>query len=474
MLFNSFDFGFFLVIVYVIYWAIGTKQRTWQNVLILAASYTFYGLWDWRFLGLLLASSLVDFIAAKAINRSTTIGKRRIYLWISVCWNLGVLFLFKYFNFFIDSFELLFNVNSSGSYNFFKIAIPLGLSFYTFQTMSYTIDVYRNKSKPTHNLLEFLCFVSFFPQLVAGPIERAKHLLPQFSKERTFDWQNSVVGLRQILWGLFKKIIVAEKLGIAVTMVFNQPEQYHFITLIFALVLFCFQVYCDFSGYTDIAIGTARLFGFKLSRNFHLPYLSKSISEFWQRWHITLTRWFTDYVFVPLAKSGKRISVFRRSFALLLTFTLVGLWHGANWTFIVFGLFNGLVLIFERLPIFRKRKTARQILQKAPWYLSVCYTFLFCSFSALLFRANTMQEVGFFLKKIFTASGGVLNSLIGLKLGYLFFMILAEVLTRRWDFPLEKIEKHIPKVVRWSIYYALIIIIIRYAEPKEAFIYFQF
>lgn len=434
----------------------------------------FYGLWDWRFLGLLLASSLVDFIAAKAIQNSKTKNNKKIFLWLSVCWNLGILFLFKYFGFFIESFEGLFAIENTSAYHFFDIAIPLGLSFYTFQTMSYTIDVYRNKIKPTPHLLEFLCFVSFFPQLVAGPIERAKHLLPQFEKNRVFDWQNSIVGLRQILWGLFKKIIVAEKLGVAVTMVFSNPEGYHWVTIVYALVLFCFQVYCDFSGYTDIAIGTARLFGFKLSRNFHLPYLAKSISEFWQRWHITLTRWFTDYIFVPLAKTGKQIGVLQRSLALLLTFTLVGLWHGANWTFILFGLFNGFILILERLPLFKKNKTPRQLLQKAPWYISVCYTFLFCTFSALLFRAENMAQVSLILKQIFTGANGALNSLIGVKLGYLLVMLLAEVFTRTWDFPLEKIESKIPKLVRWGMYYTLIIIIIRYAEPKEAFIYFQF
>lgn len=475
MLFNSFDFGLFLVIVYLAYWAIGTERRKAQNVLILIASYTFYGLWDWRFLGLLVLSSLIDFIAGRAIASSAKNSRRKLYLWISIFWNLGVLFTFKYFNFFVDSFEGLFGIEASTGYTFWNVAIPLGLSFYTFQTMSYSIDVFQKKIKPTNNLLEFLCFVSFFPQLVAGPIEKAKHLLPQFENIRSFDLDNAKSGLRQILWGLFKKIIVAEKLGIAVTMAFDNPEAYNSITLVFASFLFCFQVYCDFSGYTDIAIGTAKLFGFKLSKNFNLPYFSRSVSEFWQRWHITLTRWFTDYVYIPIVKSGKRISGAKKIFALLLTFTLVGFWHGANWTFIIFGALNAVVLSLERLKIFRKNKTLQQKLQTVPWILASIYGFIIFTLSALLFRTHNLEHASVMLKRIFSFTmEGAFTTLIGYKLFYLAFIIIAEVATRRYDFPLEKLELKVARPVRWVIYYSLIIFIIRYAEPKEAFIYFQF
>jgi len=482
VLFNSFDFGFFLVIVYLAYWALGTHRRKAQNVLLLVASYTFYGLWDWRFLGLLVLSSLIDFIAGRAIANSEKGSSRKLYLWMSILWNLGVLFTFKYFNFFIDSFEGLFGMEASQGYTFWNVAIPLGLSFYTFQTMSYSIDVFQKKIKPTKNLLGFLCFVSFFPQLVAGPIEKAKHLLPQFENKRSFDLQNAKNGLRQILWGLFKKIIVAEKLGIAVTMVFSNPEGYHSITLVFALVLFCFQVYCDFSGYTDIALGTAKLFGFKLSKNFNQPYLSKSISELWQRWHITLTRWFTDYVYIPIVRSRKRISPFKRAFGILVTFTLVGLWHGANWTFIFFGILSAVVLILERIPIFGpastlagNKKSLKQKLQSAPRIFSMAYVFIIFTLLALLFRAQDMSQVLIFLKRIFSfRMEGALTTLIGYKLLYLVFILIAEMATRHLDFPLQKLELKIPRLFRWIIYYTLIIFIIRYAEPKEAFIYFQF
>ncbi len=395
---------------------------------------------------------------------------------------MGVLFTFKYFNFFIDSFEALFGMDPVDGYTFWNVAIPLGLSFYTFQTMSYTIDIYQSykpgaarKDEPTKNILEFLCFVSFFPQLVAGPIEKARHLLPQFEQRRSFDLQASKEGLRQILWGLFKKIIVAEKLGIAVTMVFSNPEGYNSITLVFALVLFCFQVYCDFSGYTDIALGTAKLFGFKLSKNFDLPYLSKSISEFWQRWHITLTRWFTDYVYIPILRSFKQITPFKRAFGVLVTFTLVGFWHGANWTFVFFGILSAVVLVLERIPMFGSKKWLQEKLQKLPRVLSLVYFFMIAALLALLFRANDMQQVLVFLKRIFSFTmEGALTTLIGYKLLYLVFMISAEMLTRGQEFPLQKLELKMPRVLRWGVYYTLIIFIIRYAEPKEAFIYFQF
>ncbi len=476
MLFNSFDFGFFLVIVYAVYWLIGTKRRISQNVLLLLASYLFYGLWDWRFLFLLIGSSLVDYIAARAIYNTDKRFTKKLWLWFSLFWNLGILITFKYFNFFLDSFHELFSSEAvQSSYSIWNVIIPVGLSFYTFQTMSYTIDVFQKKIKPTNNILNFLCFVSFFPQLVAGPIERASFLIPQFEKKRSFNLQQSKEGLRQILWGLFKKILVADKIGIAVNMVFDNPEDHGFITLCYAAILFSFQVYCDFSGYTDIAIGTAKLFGFKLHKNFRIPYLAKSITQFWQRWHITLTKWFTDYVYVPIVKSAKKITVTTRVFALLLTMALVGLWHGPNWTFVFFGIFNGLVLAAERIPFFGKRKTLAKLLPSQHRILTVIYFFAITSVSSIFFRAESIADAGIILKRIFTfAQDEHLSTLIGIKLVYLIAMITAEIVTRGWDFPLQKIEIKIPKPLRWVLYYTLIFLLIRYAEPKEAFIYFQF
>ncbi len=475
MLFNSFDFGFFLVIVYAMYWAIGVKRRKAQNLLLLVSSYVFYGLWDWRFLGLIFMSSVIDFIAGRGLQNTSKQLNRKLFLWMSILWNLGVLFTFKYFNFFLDNFRTLFGIDASQGYYFWNIAIPVGLSFYTFQTLSYTIDVYRGKIKPTGNFLEFLCFVSFFPQLVAGPIERARDLLPQFENKRKFNYQQSKEGLRQILWGLFKKILVADKLGIAVSMVFGTPEDYGMFALVYASLLFFFQIYCDFSGYTDIAIGTAKLFGFKLSKNFKIPYLSISITEFWMRWHITLTKWFTDYVYLPLLKSRKKIKPSFRATAVIITMVLVGLWHGANWTFIMFGLVNGIILVVERIPFFRKGEILQKKLYKIPRVLSLIYFFAIAALMSMFFRSNSISDSFLILKKWFTFEiDSHISSLIGIKLMYLGILIVAELLTTKKDFPLQQLEVKLPKVVRWSLYYILIFLIIRYAEPKEAFIYFQF
>ncbi len=476
MLFNSFDFGFFLVIVYLLYWSIGVKRRKEQNIILLISSYIFYGLWDWRFLLLLFLSSLIDYTAGKGIDSTTNNSIRKLYLWGSIGWNLGVLFVFKYFNFFIDSFSSLFSLNlTENEYTFWNVIIPAGLSFYTFQTISYTIDVYRKKIKPTENFIDFFCFVSFFPQLVAGPIERAGKLLPQFKNNRTFNIKESKEGLRLILWGLFKKILVADKLGLAVSIVFSNPENHGSFTLIYAAVLFSFQLYCDFSGYTDIAIGTAKLFGFKLSKNFDTPYLAKSITEFWKRWHITLTQWFTDYIYIPFIQKAKHITNSIRIVGLLLTMFLVGLWHGANWTYIVFGLFNGIVLGIERIPFSKKKTTLAKKLQKAPRIISFCYVFSIFVISSIFFRSQDIEQAFFIIKRIFSLTIDThISSLIGVKLIYLILLIIAEMITRSWTFPLQNLELRFPKIVRWVFYYTLIFFIIRYAEPKEAFIYFQF
>ncbi|MGJ8667616.1 MAG: MBOAT family O-acyltransferase [Patiriisocius sp.] len=477
MLFNSFDFGLFLVIVYLLYWALGTKRRIPQNLLLLAASYFFYGIWDWRFLGLLLASSLIDYFAAIKIESSNSKTARKSYLWLSLLWNLGVLFAFKYYGFFVDNFVALFTENPTpNQYYFWNVIIPVGLSFYTFQTMSYSIDVYRKRIKASKSLLEFLCFVSFFPQLVAGPIERAKSLLPQFKKERKFNYQNSKEGLRQILWGLFKKIVVADNVAVVVNAIYASPEDYGSLSLLYASALFFFQIYCDFSGYSDIAIGTAKLFGFKLSKNFNIPYLSRSVSEFWQRWHITLTKWFADYVYGPIIKKHKRSYIWK-TIALFITMTLIGLWHGAKWTFIAFGVFQAITISIERIPFKVNGKNVSLImfLTKIPLALTVIYSFALIMTSCIFFRASDIQSAFTIIKRI----GSYIPSenftlLIGWKVGFVVLLILAEVFTRFKAYPLFQLEKLFPKLVRWAIYYFLILLIIRFPGPKEQFIYFQF
>lgn len=477
MLFNSFDFGLFLAIVYFLYYSIGLNNRRAQNILLLLASYIFYGLWDWRFLSLIFLSSLVDYYAAIGIEASKKKDIRRLFLFGSLFWNLGVLFTFKYFNFFLDGFtSLFFSYQPDEGYYFWNVIIPVGLSFYTFQTMSYSIDVYQKTIRANKNIVEFLCFVSFFPQLVAGPIERARKLLPQFKNNRIFDVKKSKEGLRQILWGLFKKIVVADNVAVAVNIIYAEPEAYGSLSLLYASVLFFFQIYCDFSGYSDIAIGTAKLFGFELSKNFNIPYLSRSVSEFWHRWHITLTRWFTDYVYTPIARMKKKNYVFK-TFALFVSMTLIGLWHGANWTFIAFGAFQATTISIERIPfkIHGKNVTLINYLTKIPLPLTMIYSFGLITTSCIFFRAATISDAFTVIGRIWSFIPSENFSLIiGWKVLVIPVLVLAEVFTRFKPYPLIELERYVSRPIRWAIYYTLVFIIFRYAGPQEEFIYFQF
>lgn len=307
MLFNSIDFAIFLPIVFFLYWFVTSKNLKLQNILIVCASYLFYGWWDWRFLSLIIFSSVVDYFVGLQLKEQNNQFKRNLLLCVSIFINIGFLSLFKYFNFFLDNFINAFSLfGYKLEISTLKIVLPVGISFYTFQTLSYSIDVYRRKLEPTKDIIAFLAFVSFFPQLVAGPIERATDLLPQFYKKRNFDYQQSVNGLRQILWGLFKKVVIADNCARYSNIIFNNSEKYHGTTLLLGVFFFSFQIYGDFSGYSDIAIGTSGLFNIKLKRNFAFPYFSRDISEFWRRWHISLSSWFRDYVYIPLG--GSRVN----------------------------------------------------------------------------------------------------------------------------------------------------------------------
>jgi len=479
VLFNSFDFGLFLPIVFILYWSIGNKRIQGQNLLLLAASYLFYGVWDWRFLLLILASSLVDFYAGKHIAKANTKKTKRLWLYTSLSWNLGVLFVFKYYNFFLDNLKTLFEIPEN-TFTTLDIIIPVGLSFYTFQTIGYTVDVYRKKIAPSQDLLKFLCFVSFFPQLVAGPIERASKLLPQFSKKRRFELDKAKDGLRQVLWGLFKKIVVADNIGVAVFAIYDHPENYGSLTIIYGAFLFLFQLYADFSGYSDIAIGTAKLFGFDLSINFKLPYLANSVTGFWRRWHITLSKWFQDYVYIPfvrwkglgfLSKSSKKI------IGLLLTMGLIGLWHGANWTYLCFGLLHGILISIEAITISYKGKKIKlhQWLETGVFW-SKFYTVTFLVVSLIFFRASSLEKAVGMLKEIMTQNIPFydFDVIIGRKIIFLVIIIIAEVWRKKYTHPLSHLEGIFPKILRWGIYYCIIFAIIRYGRPQEEFIYFQF
>ncbi len=481
MLFNSIDFALFLPIVFTLYWLLRDQLRL-QNLLIVIASFLFYGWWDYRFLSLLLFSSLVDYTIGLALDKEANQRKRKWLLAISLVLNLGLLATFKYYNFFIDNFIAAFSLMGYElQYDSLKIVLPVGISFYTFQTLSYGIDVYRKKMKPTKDLISFLAFVSFFPQLVAGPIERASQLLPQFHVVKKFDYAKAVDGLRQILWGLYKKVVVADTCASYVNIVFANPMDHNGSSLCIGAVFFAFQIYGDFSGYSDIAIGTARLFNIDLMQNFSFPYFSRDIAEFWRRWHISLSTWFRDYVYIPLGGSTGSIgNKVRNTF---IVFIVSGFWHGANWTFVVWGLVNALYFLplllqsknrinMEIVAQNRKFPTMREL-------VSMVSTFLLVVLAWVIFRADCLSDVGIIFSKI--ASFSVAEKLyIGnknvflLSVAGIISMILIEWNARRLKFGLQEMGLNWPRPVRWLTYCLIILLIMFCAETEQEFIYFQF
>lgn len=403
MLFNSFDFLFFLPVVFALYWSIGSGNIKMQNLFLLLASYVFYGWWDYRFLGLIILSTLVDFFVAQKIEKTEIVSSKKKWLWVSIAVNLGALGFFKYYNFFIDSWVdawSFFGIHLN-SYTL-KIILPVGISFYTFQTLSYTIDVYRQKLKPTSNLVNFASFVTFFPQLVAGPIERATHLLPQFETKREFNYENAISGIHLFIWGLFKKVVIADSCAVYVNAIFDNYENLSSLTLLLGSVYFAFQIYGDFSGYSDMAVGLSRLFGFDLMRNFKYPYFSRDIAEFWRRWHISLSTWFRDYLYIPLGGSrGNRIQQIRNIF---IIFLVSGFWHGANWTFIIWGAINALFFLPLMLAKRNRNHTDDLVISNLKTalvgFLKMFFTFCITCFAWIFFRAESLTYALAYLKKI--------------------------------------------------------------------------
>jgi alginate O-acetyltransferase complex protein AlgI len=407
MLFNSFEFAIFLPVVFLLYWFGTNKNLKVQNGFLVLVSYIFYGWWDWRFLSLIAFSSLVDYQIGLRLGRAEDQRRRKILLGISLGVNLGFLGLFKYYNFFATSFAEAFTLfGQDFSVDRLNIILPVGISFYTFQTLSYSIDVYRRKLEPTRDVVAFFAFVSFFPQLVAGPIERATHLLPQFYKKRHFNYALAVDGLRQILWGLFKKMVIADNCAMYVNQLFGGYEDYAGSTLLLGAVLFAFQIYGDFSGYSDIAIGTSKLFGFDLMTNFKYPYFSRDIAEFWRRWHISLSTWFRDYLYIPLggSKGGTGMKV-RNTF---IIFLVSGFWHGANWTFIVWGGLNA-VYFLPLLLTNQNRKNLNvasegMIFPSLKELLQILTTFFLTTLAWVFFRSETIGDALGYLRRIFSKS----------------------------------------------------------------------
>lgn len=483
MLFNSIDFAIFLPIVFALYWFFANRNLKLQNLLIVLASYVFYGWWDWRFLSLILFSTVVDYSVGLGLLKENRLNRRKLLLWTSIIVNLGFLGFFKYYNFFLDNFITAFSFfGTQIKANTLNIILPVGISFYTFQTLSYTIDVYRRKLEPTKDFIAFTAFVSFFPQLVAGPIERATHLLPQFFKKRLFDYTTAVDGMRQILWGLFKKMVIADNCAEFANEIFNHSDAYSGSTLVLGALFFAFQIYGDFSGYSDIAIGTSRLFGFDLMRNFNYPYFSRDIAEFWRRWHISLSTWFRDYLYIPLGGShGGLMQKIRNTF---IIFIVSGFWHGANWTFIIWGALNALYF----LPLLLTKNNRRNLdvvakgrsFPNLKEFSQIFLTFSLTVFAWIFFRAENLSHAMSYIGKIFSSSIFQAPDFAGIsKLGPLVILLLL-FLVLEWkgredEFAISKLGLKWPKIGRWVFYSFLIFLIAMFMQTEESpFIYFQF
>ena len=486
MLFNSLDFAIFLPIVFTLYWFVTQKSLTLQNLLLLLASYFFYACWDWRFLFLLMFSTFLDYFTGLKMQDAKNTGLKKFWFWLSIIVNLGFLGIFKYYNFFAESFA------ESLSYLGFKInpvmlniILPVGISFYTFHGLSYVIDIYKYKIKAERNFIDYAVFVSFFPLLVAGPIERATHLLPQIKKQRTFDYTKAVDGLRQILWGLFKKVVIADNCAELANQIFNNSADLPGSVLVLGALLFTFQIYGDFSGYSDIALGTARLFGIELLRNFAFPYFSRDIAEFWRRWHISLSSWFKDYLYIPLggSKGGNGMRI-RNTF---IIFIVSGFWHGANWTFIVWGALNAL-FIMPSIIMKTNRNNLEivaqgKLLPTLKELFQMVITFGLTVFAWIFFRAEDINHAisyisGIFSKSLFSLPLGnsILNGGINVYvlLGLIFFFFVIEWLGRENQYAIAKLELKVNKTFRYLLYYTIIILIFWFGGKEQEFIYFQF
>jgi D-alanyl-lipoteichoic acid acyltransferase DltB (MBOAT superfamily) len=487
LLFNSIQFAVFLPIVFLLYWFVFDRfiskskhQLKLQNAFVVAASYVFYGWWDWRFLLLIAFTSFCSLGSGLLIGKAETKGKAKRWMWLNIVLNLGILALFKYYDFFVTEFAHLFHISTEGL--LLKVILPVGISFYTFQALSYSIDVYRGKIAPTKDIVAFFAFISFFPQLVAGPIERATNLLPQFLKKREFNYDTAVDGMRQILWGLFKKIVVADNCAVYVDQVFSTYAEQSGSTLLMAAIFFTFQIYGDFSGYSDIAIGTAKLFGIKLMRNFNVPYFSRDIAEFWRRWHISLTTWFRDYVYIPLG--GSRVSkskVVRNTF---IIFLVSGFWHGANWTFIAWGAYHA-ILFLPLILTGKNRKYTNQVaegrfLPTLKEIGQILLTFFLAVIGWIIFRSATISDSVHYIVGLCDASlfsvpwMQTVNSFV-LLVGSILMMIVIEWLQRNNEHGLSLNKKLARPLVRWGLYLLVTLMVFVLQSNKAVqFIYFQF
>jgi alginate O-acetyltransferase complex protein AlgI len=482
MLFNSLNFAIFLPVVFMLYWFVTNKSLKLQNVLLSVASYFFYACWDWRFLFLLVFSTLLDFGTGIKMEGATSLAKKRFWFWLSIGVNLGFLGVFKYYNFFVTSFADLFS--TFGVHlepRTLNIILPVGISFYTFHGLSYVIDIYYNRIKAERNYVDYALFVSFFPLLVAGPIERATHLLPQIKVKRTFDYHTAVDGMRQILWGLFKKVVIADNCAEFANILFDPSAHYSGSSMLMGAFFFTIQIYGDFSGYSDIAIGTARLFGIDLLRNFAYPYFSRDIAEFWRRWHISLTTWFRDYLYFPLGGSrGGLWLTIRNTF---IIFLVSGFWHGANWTFIVWGALNA--CYFLPLLLMKKNRQNLDIVAKGKLLpslrelVNMMLTFSLTLLAWIFFRAESLSHAGTVLSAIFSESLFQMPSFPRITYAYFDLLLVMlfigiEWLGREEQYAIAKLGYSRPVVFRWGFYLLLCLMVFSFQGKQHEFIYFQF
>lgn len=482
MLFNSIEFAIFLIVVFLLYWFVFNRQRRIRNLFIITVSYVFYGWWDWRFLLLIAFTSLCSYLSGIAIGdawRKGARGKARLWCGLNIGVNLAILCLFKYYNFFMTEFAARF-LDGVTSGLLIKLILPVGISFYTFQALSYSIDVYRRKMEPTRDITAFFAYIAFFPQLVAGPIERATNLLPQFYTLHRFDYEGAVDGMRRILWGLFKKIMIADNCATIANTVFENYQTCPGSSLLIGAIAFTFQIYGDFSGYSDIAIGTARLFGFSLMQNFRIPYFSRDIGEFWRRWHISLNTWFRDYIYIPLGGSRvARHKVVRNTFVIFL---VSGIWHGANWTFLAWGGYHAL-LFMPLILLKRNRKYTDTVAadRRFPTFAEIramAVTFCLVVVGWILFRAQTISDAWLYIKRMFSLSlfsrptGYGKEHDLWVTLSLILVMLIVEWIQRRREHGMAIGEVR-PAWVRWLIYYAILISLC-FGQGVETFIYFQF
>ncbi|TKK64938.1 MBOAT family protein [Ilyomonas limi] len=471
MLFNSFDYLLFLPLVFILYWFVFNKNLTLQNLFLLIASYIFYGWWDWRFLLLLILSTCIDYSFGLVIHRSKN--HKKLYLILSIVNNLIILCFFKYYNFFADSAQtLLDTIGFHIEPYILKVALPVGISFYTFHGMSYVFDIYRGNTVPTKKFIDYSVFVCFFPLLVAGPIERATHLLPQVQQKRTFSFEKGKEGIKQILWGLFKKIVIADTCAKFVNEIFDNYHAMPSSMLVLGAVYFAFQIYGDFSGYSDIALGSARLLGFELLINFRYPYFSRDIAEFWRRWHISLSSWFRDYLYFPLGGSrGTLMQTVRNTF---IIFLVSGFWHGANWTYIIWGFLHA--LYFMPLLLAKKNRTHLDTVGRIPKVsdvIRILVTFILVTFAWIFFRAPTVSDAFEYISCMFSFKAGGIPVYYFSILPFILLMFIIDWLGKMYDYPLRM--NHTAKPIRYALYFILTYSVISHiTNTPNTFIYFQF